>query len=66
MAIWQPYGDHIIYAPDQLSLLKEALEEASEVVTLVNLGAVHAHVLTALRVAEEPSALGLARRPKKL
>lgn len=48
MAIWPPYGDHIIYEPDQMELLKKALEEAPEVVTLINLGEVHTHVLTAL------------------
>lgn len=48
MAIWPPYGDHIIYEPDQMDLLKKALEEAPEIVTLINLGEVHAHVLAAL------------------
>lgn len=54
MAIWPPYGDHIIYAPDQMDLLKKALEEAPEIVTLINLGEVHAHVLSALQDQSEP------------
>lgn len=49
MAIWPPYGDHIIYEPDQMELLKKALEGAPEIVTLVNLGEVYTHVLAALR-----------------
>ncbi|MFM2280681.1 MAG: hypothetical protein RLZZ444_2912 [Pseudomonadota bacterium] len=48
MAIWPPYGDHIIYEPDQMDLLQKALNEAPEIVTLINLGEVHAHVLAAL------------------
>ncbi|GGD83198.1 hypothetical protein [Croceicoccus mobilis] len=48
MAIWPPYGDHIIYEPDQMDLLQKALKEAPEIVTLINLGEVHAHVLAAL------------------
>ena len=56
MAIWPPYGDHIIYEPDQMELLKKALEEAPEVVTLINLGEVHAHVLAALGSKGSPQA----------
>lgn len=48
MAIWPPYGDHIIYELDQMDLLQKALKEAPEIVTLINLGEVHAHVLAAL------------------
>lgn len=50
------YGDHIIYEPDQMDLLKKALEEASEIVTLINLGEVHAHVLAALKGEGGPQA----------
>lgn len=49
LAIWPPYGDHIVYEPDQLELLKKALEAAPEIVTLINLGAAHEHVLAALQ-----------------
>jgi hypothetical protein len=49
MAIWPPYGDHITYESDQMDLLKKALDDAPEIVTLINLGEVHAHVLPALR-----------------
>jgi len=49
LAIWPPYGDHIVYEPDQLELLKKALVEAPEIVTLINLGAAHEHVLAALQ-----------------
>jgi hypothetical protein len=56
MAIWPPYGDHIIYEPDQTDVLKKALEEAPEIVTLINLGEVHAHVLAALGDDARPSA----------
>jgi hypothetical protein len=49
LAIWPPYGDHIVYEADQLDMLKAALEEAPEIVTLINLGAAHEHVLAALR-----------------
>lgn len=49
MAVWPPYGDHIVYEPDQIDLLKTALEDAPEIVTIVNLGKVHAHVLNELR-----------------
>lgn len=48
MAIWPPYGDHVIYEPDQIDLLQKALKDAPEIVTLVNLGEVHAYVLAAL------------------
>lgn len=48
MAIWPPYGDHVIYEPDQMDLLQKALKDAPEIVTLVNLGEVHAYVLAAL------------------
>lgn len=51
LAIWPPYGDHIVYEPDQLELLKKALEAAPEIVTLINLGAAHEHVLAALKEA---------------
>ena len=54
--MWPPYGAHIIYEPDQMELLKKALEAAPEIVTLINLGEVHAHVLAALGSKGNPQA----------
>ena len=49
MAVWPPYGDHIIYHPEEIELLYKALRAAPEIVTIINLGKVFSYVRDALR-----------------
>lgn len=54
LAIWPPYGDHAIYEANQMGLLEKILLEAPVVVTIIDLGKVHAHVLSALSDESSP------------
>lgn len=60
--VWPPYGDHILFEPDELQHLPKRIEEAQAhgVITLLNLGDVQRYVAERLPNSASGNAHGAA------
>jgi len=54
LLVWPPYGDHVIFEPDELHHLPKRIKEAEVhgVITLLNLGDVQRYVASQLETAQ--------------